>query len=67
MSSVAGSSEREADQKVPVTSTSRELPREYELDGIDDLNDDYHGHVGYTHNDKSDMHRMGKVQELKVR
>ena len=58
--SVAGSLEREleADQKIPVTSTSRELPRGYELDGVDDLNDDYHGHVGYTRNDKSDMHRM---------
>ena len=61
-SSVSGSMEREreieADQKIPVTSTSRELPREYELDGVDDLNDDYHGHVGYTRNDKTDMHRM---------
>lgn len=35
----------------------------------DDLNDEdnYHGHLGGTRHDKTDMDRMGKVQELRVR
>ena len=45
------------------------LPQKYKLDGIDedgDLNDTYHGRRGFTRNDRKDMGRMGKLQELRV-
>lgn len=47
------------------------IPRQYELDGIDDEIDDNHAvksvkSPGYTRNDRRDMDRMGKTQELRV-
>ena len=53
-------------RKAPVE-TSKEIPRRYDLDGIDDegADDSYHGQ--FTRNDRRDMGRMGKVQELRVR
>jgi hypothetical protein len=44
------------------------VPRHYELDGIDDEGDEYHSikSPSYTRNDRRDMDRMGKTQELRV-
>ena len=44
------------------------VPRQYDLDGIDDDADEYHGvkSPGLTRNDRRDMDRMGKTQELRV-
>jgi hypothetical protein len=56
-------------RKKPANESSKEIPRKYELDGIDeDGCDDYHGvrSHGFTRNDRRDMDRMGKVQELRV-
>ena len=52
-------------RKAPVE-TSKELSRRYDLDGVDDegADDSYHGQ--FTRNDRRDMGRMGKVQELRV-
>ena len=38
------------------------------LDGVDtpDAEDSYHGYLGSTQHDRTDMDRMGKVQELRV-
>jgi hypothetical protein len=40
----------------------------YDLDGVDDEVDDYHGakSLSFTRNDRKDMARMGKTQELRV-
>ena len=42
------------------------LSRHFELDGVHDgeIDDSYHGQ--FTRNDRRDMDRMGKVQELRV-
>jgi hypothetical protein len=40
-----------------------------EPDGIDDQDvnrDDYHDYLGVTRNDRRDMARMGKIQQLRV-
>jgi hypothetical protein len=40
-----------------------------EPDGIDDQDvnrDDYHDYLGVTRNDRRDMTRMGKIQQLRV-
>lgn len=35
------------------------------MDGLD-AEDSYHGYLGSTQNDRNDMDRMGKAQELRV-
>ena len=46
---------------------TEEVPRKLSLDGIDEENvDDYHTHLGSTRNDRKEMTRMGKIQELRV-
>jgi len=56
-------------QKTSPETSSREIPKRYELDSIDsqDVGDNYHDHLGVTRNDRRDMGRMGKIQQLRVR
>jgi hypothetical protein len=56
-------------RKTSPETSSREIPKTYELDSIDsqDVGDNYHDHLGVTRNDRRDMSRMGKIQQLRVR
>ena len=56
-------------QKTLPETSAGEISKTYELDGIDDQDvnhDDYHHHLGVTRNDRRDMTRMGKIQQLRV-
>lgn len=46
----------------------RARQRQTQFDGVDDMvtNDSNDSHHGFSRNDRSDMHRMGRVQELRV-
>lgn len=49
------------------SATTVEGSKKLSLEGIDDENvDDYHTHLGSTRNDRKEMTRMGKIQELGV-
>jgi len=43
-------------------------PKIESFDGVDapEAEDSYHGYLGSTQHDRTDMDRMGKVQELRV-
>jgi hypothetical protein len=51
-----------------VVTTALAEPKLPSFDGIEspDEEDTYHGYLGSTSNDRSDMNRMGKIQELRV-
>src|SRR5271170_6702702 len=55
------------DRKTSPETSSGEIPKTCELDGIEEVNDNYHDHLGVTRNDRRDMSRMGKIQQLRVR
>jgi hypothetical protein len=46
----------------------RRIAKADSFDGVDtpDQEDTYHGYLGSTQNDRVDMDRMGKVQELRA-
>ncbi|MCJ1463740.1 hypothetical protein MMC07_002349 [Pseudocyphellaria aurata] len=54
-------------EKTPNETSSRAIPHQTPYDGIDDAetNDRKYSDHGFSRNDRNDMHRMGKVQELK--
>lgn len=54
-------------RKTRLDVSETKVPEQFELDGIhdDEVDDSYHGQ--FTRNDRRDMGRMGKVQELRVR
>ena len=57
-------------EKSPGQASLRELPQTFEIDGGngDDFDDDIDTfRKGFTKNDRRDMKRMGKHQELMVR
>lgn len=56
----------ESVRKTPLHVSEVRLPRQLALDGVhdDEVDDSYHGQ--FTRNDRRDMGRMGKVQELRV-
>jgi hypothetical protein len=59
-------------QKLDFQESSKEVGRQYNVDGIEEedgyqYNDEGVKVDGYTKNDKKDMTRMGKRQELMVR
>lgn len=55
-------------EKAPSETSLRPIQGQTQFDGIDDADasDSHYSHHGFSRNDRSDMHRMGKVQELKV-
>ncbi|KAA6408204.1 MAG: amino acid transporter [Lasallia pustulata] len=55
----------ESVRKTPLHVSEVRLPRQLALDGVhdDEVDDSYHGQ--FTRNDRRDMGRMGKVQELR--
>ena len=66
MSSSSDIATDESVRKTHLDVSETRLPRQFELDGMHDeaVDDSYHGQ--FTRNDRRDMGRMGKVQELKV-
>lgn len=55
--------------KVSPNVSEGEASKVASFDGIeapDDVDDSYHSYLGSTHNDRQDMNRMGKTQELRV-
>jgi choline transport protein len=54
-------------QKTKLRVPAPNFPPNYDLDGVydDEAVDSYHAHRGYTRNDRRDMSRMGKIQELR--
>ena len=58
------SSEQEGKKTAGIQSNDLDSPNP-DADIEDEEN--YHGHFGSTHHDRSDMYRMGKTQELRVR
>ena len=67
MSSSSDIATDESVGKAPLGIAETKIPCQFELDGVNDaeVDDSYHGQ--FTRNDRRDMGRMGKIQELKVR
>lgn len=68
MSSTLETVTGESLEKAPNEPSLRAIQGQTQFDGIHDAdaNHSSYSHHGFSRNDRSDMHRMGKVQELKV-
>lgn len=58
----------ESDEKTPNETSLRAIQSQAQFDGTDDADarDSNYSNHGFSRNDRSDMCRMGKVQELRV-
>ena len=59
----------ESPEKIPNETSLRAIQRQTQFDGIYDAdpNDSDYSYRAFSRNDRSDMRRMGKIQELRVR
>lgn len=56
-----------SDSSSPPDAGRKEITSTFDAEPGDDFEDSYHARHGTTQNDKVDMSRMGKTQELRVR